>query len=113
MNKLFSRLAPAVALCLPLLALAQADRADPSTNLKAASPALGYQSAFSDYKAWQDVLPGDWRGANDNVRDTTARSGGPAVPGPTAPAASGPPLKAASAPVAPGHDGHQMHGGKP
>lgn len=97
MNNFFSRLASAVALCLPLLALAQAGRSDPADS-KSPAPALRYQSAFADYKAWQDIKPGDWRAVNDNVRDGAA----PAL----APAAK------ASAPAMPAHGGHQMHGGK-
>ena len=112
MNNLFLRLAPAVALCLPLLALAQAGRPDPA-DPKAPAPALRYQSAFADYKPWQDTKPGDWRAVNDNVRDAAAKGGGHAAPVPSAPPtpASAPPSKA-SAPAMPTHGGHHMHGGK-
>lgn len=113
MNKLFPRLAPAVALCLPLLASAQAGRADPA-DAKASAPALHYRSAFADYKPWLDITPANWRAVNDTVRDAGAKGGGhaghaaPAAPtAPTAPAAK------ASAPAMPAHGGHHMHGGKP
>jgi hypothetical protein len=109
MNTPFLRLAPAVALGLPLLALAQTARPDPA-DAKAAAPPLRYQSAFADYKPWQDAKPGDWRAVNDNVRDAGAKGGahgGHASP--PAPAASAPAAKA-SAP-APAHGGHHPHGG--
>lgn len=75
MNNLFSRLAPVVALCLPLPALAQAGRVDPA-DAKAAAPALGYQSAFAEYKAWLDIAPANWHAVNDNVRDASAKGAG-------------------------------------
>ena len=111
MNNTFLRLAPAVALCLPLLAVAQAGRPD-SADPKTPAPALRYQSAFADYKPWQDIKPGDWRQLNDNVAPKDGKSGGHAshgaAPAP-APAAKAP---APAAPAASGHQGHQMHGGQ-
>jgi hypothetical protein len=114
MNNLLSRLTPAVALCLPLLAIAQAGRPDPA-DPKAAAPALHYPSAFADYKPWQDTKPADWRAVNATVRDTAAKGGGhaghamPANPSASAPAAA----SKAAAPAMPGHGGHHQHGGKP
>jgi len=109
MNTFFSRLAPAAALCLPLLALAQAGRADPA-DAKAPAPALRYQSAFADYKPWQDAKTGDWRALNDALRATGAGGGhaGHTMPAASPAAASAPAHKAS----APSHDGHHMHGGK-
>jgi hypothetical protein len=110
MNNILSRLAPAVALCLPLLAVAQAGRPDPA-DPKAAAPALRYQSAFADYKPWQDTKPGDWRAVNDIVRDAAAKGSGhagDAMPADTP--ASAPPK--AAAPAMPGDGGHHKHGGK-
>lgn len=106
MNDLFYRLAPAVALCLPLSTLAQTGRADPS-DPKAAAPQLQYRSAFFDYKPWQDIKPSDWRAVNDNVRGAAATGGGRAghTAAPSSPAASAP------AKTMPAHSGHQMHGG--
>lgn len=111
MNNFFSRLAPAAALCLPLLALAQAGRPDPA-DPKAAAPALRYQSVFADYKPWQDIKPGDWRAVNDNVRDGAAKGGDGA--GQTMPAAAPAlaPAPKASAAAMPAHGGRQMHGGR-
>ena len=113
MNKLPSRLAPAVALCLPLLALAQAGPVEPSYS-EASAPSLRYRSAFADYRPWQDTKPGDWRAVNDNVRDAAAKGRGraghamPAMP----PAAASAPEPGASGPAASGHEDHPMHGGK-
>ena len=110
MKSLFSRLAPAVALGLPLLALAQAGRPDPA-DPKASAPALRYQSAFADYKPWRDTKPGDWRAVNDNVRQATAKSGGHVghQMSPASPAAASAPL---AKPAAPAPGGHPTHGGK-
>jgi len=113
MNNILPRLAPAVALCLPLLALAQAvrpDLADPKTP----APALRYPSAFADYKPWQDAKPGDWRAVNDKVRDAAAKGGGHAghaMPA-AAPASAPAPAPKALVPAMPGHGGHHQHGGK-
>lgn len=108
MNIPFLRLAPALALGLPLLALAQPARPDPA-DPRASAPPLHYQSAFADYKPWQHTKPGDWRAVNDNVRDAGAKGGGHAghaMPG--APAgASAPAAKASSA----AHGSHHQHGG--
>ena len=59
---------------------AQAAQLTPPTL--SARTALGYPSAFSDYKPWQDIKPADWRAVNDTVRDApqgrrrhTARAG--------------------------------------
>lgn len=65
MNKKISRVAAAALMGLPLMALAQADPADPAAR----APALAYQSAFADYKPWQEIQPADWRAVNDTVRD--------------------------------------------
>ena len=113
MNKLPSRLAPAVALCLPLLAPAQAGPIDASDS-KASAPTLRYRSAFADYRPWQDAKPGDWRAVNDNVRDVAAKGSGHAghpMPA-TSPAAIPAPGANASGPAASGHEGHPKHGGK-
>jgi hypothetical protein len=113
MNNLLHRLAPAAALCLPLLAIAQSGRPDPA-DPKAAVPALRYQSAFADYKPWRDAKPGEWRAANDTVRDAAAQGGahaGHAMPA-ASPTSAPPPAPKASAPAMPGHGGHHHHGGK-
>ena len=98
--------APAAALAVPLLAQAQSGRAEP-TATKPPAAQLRCQSAFADYKAWQDIKPGDWRSLNDNVRDAASAGAGHA--GHTTAA---PPPKA-SAPAVPGHGGPHKHGSKP
>jgi hypothetical protein len=110
MNSFFPRLAPVAALCLPLLALAQAGRPDPA-DAKAPASALRYPSAFADYKPWQETKPGDWRAVNDNVRQAGSKGGGHAghQMSPAPPAAASAP--AAKSP-APAHSGHPTHGGK-
>lgn len=95
MNKLVPRLALAVVLCLPPLAFAQAASNDP-TQAKAPAAALRYQSAFADYKPWQDIKPGPWRELNDRLAPVSAS-------GPAAPADK------ASAPPAPAHPMHGDH----
>lgn len=122
MNNLPNWLVPAVALSLPLLAVAQQG---PSPSDPAASaPALRYQSAFADYKSWRETKPGNWRQSNDNVAPAPGASGGhsghgvasPAPPRPAAPepsAAASTPAPAASQGHHQGHQGHQMPGGKP
>lgn len=100
----------ALALCVPLAALAQTPAAAAPS---ASAPALRYQSAFADYKPWQDIKPGDWRQLNDNVTPKDGKGGGHAghgaAPAPAVPAAK---ASAPAAPAAGGHQGHQMHGGQ-
>ena len=120
MKKKTSWVAAAALMGLPLMAAAQADPADPGVP----APALGYASAFSDYKPWQDLKPADWRAVNDTVRDAAAKSGGHAghgaapasapTPQPSAvpqaaPRPAVPAPAPARAPQAPA--GHQGHGG--
>ena len=115
MNNLLNRLAPAVVLGLPVLAFAQ--QTGEPTDAQAAARSPRYQSAFTDYKPWQDIKPGDWRQLNENVRPSPDAAGGHTAHGTTNPAsraASAPsPAPGASAPAIPAHQGHQMHGGKP
>jgi hypothetical protein len=71
MNDLFRRLAPALALGLPLVALAQPasiDAAQPSASVAQ----LKYPSAFTDYKPWRDIKPGDWRAFNYGLKGSTS-----------------------------------------
>lgn len=116
MNNRLLRLAPVAALCVPVLALGQAGRADPA-DPKASAPTLRYQSAFSDYRPWQDIKPGNWRALNDGLNAPATGHGGQtghsghAMPG--MPSAASAPAAPASQPARPGHAGHRMHGGKP
>jgi len=111
MNRLFSRLAPALALSLPLLAFAQ-QRPD-AANARGQATPLRYLSAFADYRPWQDIKPGNWRKLNDDLVAGAGSAGAHATHG-MHDAAPATPAKA-SAPTAPAHQGHQMHqiqGGK-
>ena len=63
MNNLLRRLAPALALCLSLVALAQPASVDPAQP-GASAAQLKYRSAFADYRPWQGIKPGDWRALN-------------------------------------------------
>jgi hypothetical protein len=74
----------AVALAMPLLAFGQPSASTPP-----------YQSAFADYKPYQDVPAGNWRALNDAVRD----AGGQMAPGMAMPPASAAAPVAASAPA--------------
>lgn len=112
MNKLPHGLVPALVLCLPLGVLAQpaSSRAE---DPDAPAPALRYQSAFADYKPWQDIQPGNWRQLNDALVATPAGQAAghashamPPPPGGTAAPDSH------RRPAAP-HGGHSTHGGKP
>jgi len=106
MIHLFTGLARAVALSLSMAATAHAQSAD-GANPKSVAPRLQYQSAFTDYKPWQDLPLRDWRAVNDTVRDATAAGAGHAAHSAT------PSPAAASAPARPksGHAGHPTHGG--
>lgn len=109
MNNFLNRLAPAMALSLALPVFAQ-QASDPA-DARTAGPQLRYQSAFADYKPWQDIKVGDWRRLNDNLAPTAAADGGHAGHSSTAPAA--PASLPASGPGVPAHQGDQMNGGKP
>ena len=107
MTSHFLWLAPALALCLLAAARAQGDPADG----KAAVPALRYQSAFSDYKRWQEAKRADWRQLNDNVRPVPKGTGSQGHMHHGAQTPSAPQAPASAPPSA--HRGHSMHGGKP
>jgi hypothetical protein len=113
MHILFTRLAHAMALGFPLLALAQQSAPAPT---KASAPALPYQSAFADYKPWQDLKPGDWRQLNDSLTAgaESPGHGGHGGHGATKPAppSSPKPMRAASMPASGHHGHHQGHHAK-
>jgi hypothetical protein len=102
MNNFFRWLAPAVALCISLAALAQPANTDPGKS-GAREPRLQYRSAFADYKPWQDTKPGDWKAMNDAVGKSGGHSTGMPAGAASAPASS------ASKPAMPDHSGHPMH----
>jgi hypothetical protein len=86
----FARLAGAIALGLTSLVSAQPAISDPAQSRLAPS-ALRYDSAFSDYRAWQDTKPADWRRVNDALlKDAPTGSHGVHRAGPPAVTASAP-----------------------
>ena len=113
MNYRLKWAASALALGVPLLAAAQPGHKDP-TRPDTAS-ALRYESAFANYKPWQDTKRADWRAVNDAVRDAAGTGGHAEQPKSAPPAMASAPASAASAPGGAGHDnsGHRMPAGKP
>ena len=108
MKKKTSWVATAVLMGLPLMVAAQANPADPG----AAAPALKYQSAFSDYKLWQDIQAADWRIVNDTVRDAKpdgAHAGHGAAPAVATPGQVAPRPVPAPPQAPAGHSGHGAH----
>jgi len=97
MNTYLHRVASAISLGLPLLALAQ-QPSDP-TDAKASASSLRYQSAFADYKPWRELKTGDWRRINDAV---AGASGGHHDHSTATPQAPDPPKASASTPAAQG-----------
>lgn len=109
MTQLLHRLAPALALSLPLIAGAQAV-AEPR-NAKAGTP-LRYQSAFADYKPYSDVDLGNWRALNDAVGAAALKQGGHAGHGSAASPTPASPTSAPSAAASsakPGREAPPMH----
>jgi hypothetical protein len=114
MKKFLTSVAGAAALGTPMLAFAQVSGTQPATA-SASAPPLRYQSAYADYRPYQDVKSGDWKAMND----AAGKSGGHAMSmpmsmpmgGASAPAGS---ASAASMPAMPGHSGQPMpmRGGK-
>jgi hypothetical protein len=108
--------AGALALGLSSLVGAQAMAAAPA-GAKAPAASLIYQSAFADYKPYQDVPPGDWKALNDSVRDSgegQMNMGSMDISHDTSMPANREAAKAAS-PSAPMHmeSSHSMPGKKP
>lgn len=113
----------ALAACVPVLATAQA----PKTEAPKSAPQLTYQSAFADYKPYDDAPPGDWRDLNAKVAGGSGGASGHAAHGmagmkdmkgmgmPSAPAApASAPMQMKSMPMPmPMHDGHHGKGDKP
>ncbi len=85
-----------IAMSFPVLATAQTlatkRRANPS-DPAASVPVLAYVSPLANYQRWSDVVPVDWRQANDNVmriggwRTYAREAREPAPPAPPASAA--------------------------
>ena len=109
----------AIAFAMPPFALGQAAADSPAATTAASR--LHYESAFADYKPYQDVPVADWRQVNDAVRDAATKGGGHAGHGSATPPASGStaPAGAGTPSATPpeknmghgGHGGHSEHGG--
>jgi hypothetical protein len=99
MKNYVKTLARALVLCLPPWIAAQAadgGQAEPTTP----SPGLRYESAFADYRPYQDIKPGDWRAINAAVsKPPVGHAMGSSAPQTPSPAGSG-------------HGGHSMRGDK-
>lgn len=114
--KTLQTMAWTIAFAMPQFAFAQA-AADSPTDTTAASQ-LNVQSAFADYKPYQDVSVADWRQVNETVRDAATKGGGHAGHGSANPAAAGSTAHAGADPGTPSaaprekHRGHGMHGGR-
>ena len=99
-------------LALAFAGAAQAATADPAGPASTGGPPR-YESAFSDYKPWQDIATGNWRALNDALVTAPAGHGGQGAAPATAGQAQTPakPVPAQQAPAA-GHGAHHMHGGQ-
>lgn len=98
----------ALSLGASLWAVAQTTQSEsavisPPVRTSAPAQELNYQSAFADYKPYQDLKPGDWRAANDTVGKTAGDHSGRA----TGMTSQHPPPAPPSA-----HTGHHMDGGQ-
>ena len=81
-----NRFRPVVALGAVAAALSAA--AQPAANAPAqsvtSSAPLRYQSAFSDYRPFQEIDVGNWKALNDQVRTSAAGRSMPTTPAPQA-----------------------------
>jgi hypothetical protein len=111
-------MACAIAFAMPQLVAAQVAPETPAAAT--AGSQLPFQSAFADYKPYEEVPVADWREVNETVKKAAGKGGGHAGHGSQEPpAAEDKAPAAASAPSsAPReeqtrHTGHSMHGGRP
>ena len=116
--KTLQTMACAIAFAMPQLVAAQA--ASEKAAASTAASRLPYESAFADYKPYEDVPVADWREVNETVKKAAEKGGGHAGHGSQeppaaedkAPTASNAPLPAPREEHT-GHTGHSMHGGRP
>ncbi|MBQ0932365.1 hypothetical protein [Ideonella alba] len=99
---------------MPMLAIGQAlQRTEPGT--------LPTPTAFTNYQAYRDIEPGDWRRLNETVGTAALKSAAPPAAAPASsmasPARPAMPMPSAAPKAMPHHmhrGGHdQMHGGRP
>jgi hypothetical protein len=98
MNHTFRQAVPLLALSLAPPFAANAAPPEPDG---AASAAASYRSAFTDYKPWRDITPGDWRKLNGH--DAHSMPGMRDMSPAPAPASPSPAIAASAAP-------HSMQG---
>lgn len=103
-------LSPAVVLSLPLAAFAQHMAA---VSAGTPPPPLPYPSAFSDYKPWADIKPGNWRQLNDDLGKPSGSSGHGTGAASAPDAQARRPGHAMPMPMSEAHQGHQGHRGHP
>ena len=110
--KSLQTMACAIALAVPHVAAAQTNSPEGRSAATTAAP-LTYQSAFEDYRTYEDVPVADWRQVNDTVRAAATKSGGHGAQqsqGSTGSAAS---KEAAPPPASRQHDmRHRPHGSR-
>ena len=113
--KTLQTMACAIAFAMPQLVAAQAAPETPAAET--AGSQLPFQSAFADYKPYEDVPVADWREVNETVKKAAEKGGGHAGHGSQEPpAAKGTAPATVSAPPpsrSEDHSGHSMHGGRP
>jgi hypothetical protein len=110
MHQSLSRLAAAVALLGLQLQAPVHGRTEPADPR---APELAHSSAFTDYKAYHDIAPGDWRRLNDTVGRAALKSVATAPEAGPRPAAHAASAAAAKMPM-PHRPGHhpQTQGGR-
>jgi hypothetical protein len=118
--KTLQTMACAIAFAMPQLVAAQAAPETPAASTAASQLPPPFQSAFADYKPYEDVPVADWREVNDTVKKAAEKGGGHAGHGTQEPPAAEVQAPAAASAPSPapreehtGHTGHSMHGGRP
>jgi hypothetical protein len=113
--KTLQTMACAIAFAMPQLVAAQAAPETPAAATAASQ--LPFQSAFADYKPYEDVPVADWREVNETVKKAAEKGGVHAGHGSQEPSAAEDKAPAAANAPSPAprdeHMGHSMHGGRP
>jgi len=113
-----SKTACAVFVAMPLVVSAQTSASAPAAATSEAAPQLRHQSAFSDYRPYQDPPLADWRQVNDAVGAAASKGQSHGshdapvgkAPAPSAPAGDPTPVSIKPMPMH-RQGGHDMHGG--
>jgi hypothetical protein len=113
--KTLQTMACAIAFAVPHAVAAQANPAD-NHSAATTAPQLTYESAFDNYRPYEDVLVADWRQVNETVRHAATKGGGHAgheVQDSKGSGGSAANKEAAPSPApAQQHMGHGMQGGQ-